>query len=100
MKDAGFCGIEENFRVVPWSWPGTPEEVWDYFREVTVPFQPLMESIPEEKREMVTNAVVREIRRFYDGVQVNFTATICLASARAASLAGRHPTAPAVHPMK
>lgn len=83
LKEAGFCGIEENLRVVPWSWPGTPEEVWDYFQEVTVPFKPLMAAIPEQRRGMVTAEVRREIGRFYDGAQVNFTATICLASATA-----------------
>ena len=84
LEESGFCGIEENFRVVPWSWPGTPEEVWDYFQEVTVPFKPLIEAIPEKRRETVTAEVLREIRRFYDGAQVNFTATICLTSATAA----------------
>ena len=81
LEDAGFCGIEEDLRVVPWSWPGTPEEVWDYFQEVTVPFKPLLEAIPEEKREMVNAEVLKEIGHFYDGAQVNFTATICLVSA-------------------
>ena len=84
LKESGFCGIEENFRVVPWSWPGTPQEVWDYFQEVTVPFKPLMEAIPQERRARVTTEVLQEIARFYDGAQVNFTATVCLASARAA----------------
>ena len=81
LEQAGFCTIEEEFRVVPWSWPGTPEEVWDYFQEVTVPFRPLLEVIPAERRGMVTAEVLRAIGRYYDGAQVNFTATICLASA-------------------
>ena len=83
LKGAGFCGIEENLRVVPWSWPGAPEEVWDYFQEVTVPFKPVFEAIAEENRGTVKAEVLREIGRFYDGAQVNFTATVCLASARA-----------------
>jgi len=83
LKGAGFCGIEENLRVVPWSWPGAPEEVWDYFQEVTVPFKPVFKAIAEENRGTVKAEVLREIGRFYDGAQVNFTATVCLASARA-----------------
>jgi hypothetical protein len=83
LQQAEFRSIEETFRVVPWSWPGTPEEVWDYFQEVTVPFKPLFAAIAGEKRETVKAEVLREIGRFYDGTQVNFTATICLASARA-----------------
>ena len=81
LADAGFCRIKEEIRVVPWSWPGSPEEVWDYFQEVTIPFRPLIEAIPGEKREFVNAEVLRAIARYYDGVQVNFTATICLASA-------------------
>jgi ubiquinone/menaquinone biosynthesis C-methylase UbiE len=80
---AGFCSIEEEFRVLPWSWPGTPEEVWDYFQEVTVPFRPLLEAIPSEQRGKVNSEVLRAITPYYDGVQVNFTATVCLASAHA-----------------
>ncbi len=81
LEEAGFCSIEEEFRVVPWSWPGTPEEVWDYFQEVTVPFKPLIEAIPKAQREKVNAEALETIRRYYDGAQVNFTATICLASA-------------------
>ena len=73
--------MDETLRVVPWCWPGTPEEVWDYFQEVTVPFKPLMQAIPEEKRGMVNAEILKAIDGFYDGTQVNFTATICLASA-------------------
>jgi SAM-dependent methyltransferase len=78
---AGFRGIEEEFRVVPWSWPGKPEEVWDYFQEVTIPFRPLIEAIPAEQRGKVNAEVLRAMGPYYDGAQVNFTATICLASA-------------------
>jgi len=83
LEEAGFGSIEEEFRVVPWSWPGTPEEVWDYFQEVTVPFKPLFEAIPQAQREKVNTEALGTIRRYYDGAQVNFTATICLASASA-----------------
>jgi ubiquinone/menaquinone biosynthesis C-methylase UbiE len=86
LQAAGFRAIEEEFRVVPWSWPGTPEEVWDYFQEVTIPFRPLIDAIPGEQRRSVNAEVLRAIGPYYDGVQVNFTATICLASASRAGL--------------
>jgi len=81
LEEVGFCSVEEEFRVVPWSWAGTPVEVWEYFQEVTVPFKPLLEAIPKEQREKVNAEVLKTIGRRYDGAQVNFTATICLASA-------------------
>jgi len=67
---------------VPWSWPGSPEEVWEYFREITVPFRPLLSSIPPDKAEQVNAEVVAAVRRYYDGKQVNFTADVVLASAQ------------------
>lgn len=81
LKEGGFLSIEEQFSVLPWSWPGTPEEVWEYFQEVTVPFRPLIDSIPDHLRAMVNAEVLAAIRHFYDGTQVNFTANICLVSA-------------------
>jgi ubiquinone/menaquinone biosynthesis C-methylase UbiE len=81
LTQAGFSSIEEQFSVVPWSWPGTPEEVWEYFQEVTIPFRPLIDAIPGGQRARVGAEVLAAIRRYYDGTQVNFTATICLVSA-------------------
>jgi len=83
LAEAGFSAIEEELRVIPWSWPGTPEEVWDYFQEVTVPFRPLLDAISDRQRAMVQAEVLQAMRHYYDGTQVNFTATICLASAGA-----------------
>jgi len=83
LAHAGFSSIEQQLSVVPWSWPGTPEEVWEYFQEVTVPFRPLIDAIPGNQRTMVSAEVLASIRRYYDGGQVNFTATICLVSASA-----------------
>ncbi|HEX8711810.1 MAG TPA: methyltransferase domain-containing protein [Terracidiphilus sp.] len=81
LKQAGFTRIEERTVTVPWSWPGPPEEVWEYFREVTVPFRPLLASIPPDKAEQVNAEVIASVRRHYDGKQVNFTADVVLASA-------------------
>lgn len=81
LKQAHFTRIEEHTMNVPWRWPGPPEEVWEYFREITVPFRPLLSSIPPDKAEQVDAEVVAAIRRYYDGKQVNFTADVVLASA-------------------
>lgn len=82
LKQAGFTRIEERTVTVPWSWPGSPEEVWEYFREITVPFRPLLSSVPPDKAEQVNAEVVAAVRRHYDGKQVNFTADVVLASAQ------------------
>jgi ubiquinone/menaquinone biosynthesis C-methylase UbiE len=81
LKQAGFTRIKERTVTVPWSWPGPPKEVWGYFREITVPFRPLLSSIPPDKTEQVNAEVVAAVSRHYDGKQVNFTADVVLASA-------------------
>jgi ubiquinone/menaquinone biosynthesis C-methylase UbiE len=82
LHQAGFARIEERTVTAPWSWPGTPEEVWEYFREVTAPFRPLFARIPPERAEHIDAEVVAAIRRYYDGQQVKFTADVVLASAQ------------------
>lgn len=78
LREAGFQNIDERQSEVPWNWPGTPEEMWSYFRDVTVPFKPLLESVPDN----VTAEVMRELEsRYSDGV-VHFDARIVLVSAR------------------
>jgi ubiquinone/menaquinone biosynthesis C-methylase UbiE len=80
LKQAGFTRIEERTVTVPWRWPGPPEQVWEYFREITVPFRPLLSSIPPDKGEQVNAEIHAAVRRHYDGKQVNFTADVVLAS--------------------
>ncbi|HSM85169.1 MAG TPA: class I SAM-dependent methyltransferase [Candidatus Limnocylindrales bacterium] len=81
LRAAGFSSVDESFMDVPWTWPGTPQEVWSYFQEVTVPFAPLLESVPAERRPEVDAAVAGAISRYYDGAEIKFTAKINLTSA-------------------
>ena len=81
LHEAGFSEVNEEFRTVSWSWPGPPEDVWAYFKDVTVPFKPLFEAVPPERRGEADAAVLEAMRHYYDGQQVNFTATIALATA-------------------
>lgn len=81
LSAAGFSETEETFTSVPWNWPGTPEELWVYFREVTIPFKPLLEAVPAEARAQVDAAVLGALRGRYDGRCVNFLAEIALVSA-------------------
>jgi hypothetical protein len=63
-------------RLFPWTWPGTPEEVWEYFQEVAVPFAPLLKSIPDEQRQEIDNEVLGAIGKYCDGASIKFTATV------------------------
>jgi SAM-dependent methyltransferase len=80
MRDAGFGPVEENFTSVPWNWPGTPEDLWDYFRDVTVPFKTLFDAIPPDRRDEVTARVLDELRERHRDGEVQFDAEILIAS--------------------
>jgi ubiquinone/menaquinone biosynthesis C-methylase UbiE len=81
LRQAGFSGVEERLVTVPWTWPGTPEEVWEYFQDVAVPFASLLQSIPAERRAEIDAEVLRSIARYCDGASIKFTATVNIAVA-------------------
>jgi ubiquinone/menaquinone biosynthesis C-methylase UbiE len=81
LRDAGFERVEEVKSQVPWNWPGTPEDLWEWFQEVTIPFKPLFEAIPAGCRAEVTAQVHAALSRYYSNDQVRFAASIVLASA-------------------
>jgi SAM-dependent methyltransferase len=81
LIDAGFRNADERFSKEPWTWPGSPQDVWEYFQEVAVPFLPLLKSIPAERRNDVDAAVLQDIAHYYDGQEIKFTATVNLTSA-------------------
>ena len=81
ILQAGFSQVNEELVTVPWTWIGTPDEVWEYFHDVTVPFASLLQSIPAERRPEIDAAVLKEISQYYDGKSIKFTATVNIAIA-------------------
>ena len=84
LRSAGFENVEEESRTLPWTWPGPPEEVWQYARSVSTPFRPLLERVPSEKRAEIDSEVVAAIQKHFDGQSVKFDVTVVLASGRKA----------------
>jgi SAM-dependent methyltransferase len=80
LLDAGFARAEEHTEAVPWNWQGTPEDLWQYFQAVTIPFHPLFQAIPDSRRAEVDAEVMAAIHRCYKNGKVNFEATVVLAS--------------------
>ena len=76
LRKAGFSSVNERFVTTAWTWPGTPKEVWEYFQEVAIPFVPLLQSIPAERRAEIDAEVIRAISQYYDGTSIKFTATV------------------------
>jgi ubiquinone/menaquinone biosynthesis C-methylase UbiE len=81
LRAAGFSVVEEKFLTVPWTWPGTPDEVWEYFKEVTIPFAPLIKSVPPERQAEVDKAVTTAIAQYAEGSEVKFTAKVNITTA-------------------
>jgi ubiquinone/menaquinone biosynthesis C-methylase UbiE len=79
--DTGFANIDSRVVELEWTWPGTAEDVWDYFQDVTVPFKPLLDQISEARRPEIDAAVVEEITRYRDGDCIRFGAQFVLSTA-------------------
>jgi len=82
LKLAGFEQVEEEPKTLPWTWPGTPEEVWEQARGVSAPFRPLLARVPREKWDEVNREVHAAIRQYVDGDDIKFGARVVFASGR------------------
>lgn len=81
LRHTGFSQVREELVTVPWTWMGTPEEVWEYFQDVAVPFASFLQSIPADQRPEIDAAVLKAISQYYDGTSIKFTATVNIAIA-------------------
>jgi SAM-dependent methyltransferase len=81
LTSAGFHEVSVGTHKVSWPWPGPPEEAWQASREIAAPLKKMLAALPPDKTEEVHHEVVEGIRRFYDGRQVNFSASLVLATA-------------------
>ncbi|MGB8580456.1 MAG: class I SAM-dependent methyltransferase [Candidatus Sulfotelmatobacter sp.] len=80
LRSAGFREVEEETKTLPWTWPGTPHEVWEQAQAVAVPFRPMLDRVPESMREQIDEEVLREIGRYVHGENINFGVSVVLAS--------------------
>jgi len=80
LRKAGFNHVEEETKTLPWTWPGTAEEVWEQAQAVATPFLPLLKRVPAEKRDEVDREVMTAIQQYADGDGIKFGAVVVLAS--------------------
>jgi ubiquinone/menaquinone biosynthesis C-methylase UbiE len=81
LREAGFVLVEENLTDVQWTWPGTAEEVWEYFQDVAVPFQPTLHAIPDQRKGEIDKAVLDAMKKYQVGDEVRFTAHVNITTA-------------------
>jgi SAM-dependent methyltransferase len=80
LKAAGFREVHEETKTVPWTWPGTPQEVWEQARAVSVPFRPMLDRVPENLWPRIDAEVLAAIGRYVKGENIEFGASVVLAS--------------------
>lgn len=80
LRGAGFREVEEETRTLPWTWPGTPEEVWEQARAVSVPFRPMLDRVPSNLWPQIHEEVRAAIRRYVQGENIAFGASVIMAS--------------------
>ena len=82
FRSAGFTAVEEETKTLPWTWPGSVEELWEYSQSVSVPFRPMLERVPAEKWPQIHAEVHAAMRRYWDGEKVAFGVSVVLASGK------------------
>jgi len=80
LRTAGFQQTEEETRTVPWTWPGTAEEVWEQAQACSTPFLPMIKRVPADQWEKVNHEVLKAVRQYEDHGSIKFGATVVLAS--------------------
>lgn len=79
LGEAGFGKVEEHVHGIRWDWHGSPEQMWDYFRSITVPFHALLEKVADDAE--VDRAVLAALAERFDGEYVRFEAQMVVATA-------------------
>ncbi len=80
LQNAGFGNIQEETKSLPWTWPGTAEEVWEQMQAVATPFLPLLQRIPRSKRDEIDDEVIEAIQQYADADRIKFGAVVVLVS--------------------
>jgi SAM-dependent methyltransferase len=80
LERAGFREVDEAHQDIPAPWPGPPEEYWQQFYEVAVPWQPLIDGLPPAERARAVAEAADLLRAHYDGTTVHTTAAIVIAA--------------------
>jgi ubiquinone/menaquinone biosynthesis C-methylase UbiE len=82
LQKAGFREVHEETRTVPWTWPGTAEEVWEQARAVSVPFRPMLDRVRADLWPQINQEVLAAIGQYVRGESIEFGASVVLASGR------------------
>jgi SAM-dependent methyltransferase len=82
LRGAGFDAVEEQTRTLPWAWPGSVEELWEYAQSVSVPFRAMLQRVPADLWPQLNADVHAAIRQYSDGEKIDFGVSVVLASGK------------------
>ena len=80
LQSAGFREVHEETKRLPWTWPGTPEEVWEQAQAAAVPFRAMLDRVPAGMWAQIHAEVHAAIRQYVEGENILFGASVVLAS--------------------
>jgi SAM-dependent methyltransferase len=83
LNAAGFHDADESLQKIPWIWPGSAEELFEYACAVAAPFRPMLEGVAAEQWPAIRSEVVTAIQRYRVGDEIQFGAEVVIASGRA-----------------
>ncbi len=75
-----FDDVEEETKNLPWTWPGTPEEVWEQAQAVAVPFRPMLDRVPAAMWPRINQEVLAAIQQYVRGEEIEFGVSVVLAT--------------------
>lgn len=82
MRATGFRELECDIRTLPWTWPGSIEEVWEQAKAVAVPFRAMLDRVPHDEWPEVNREVHEAVRPYSDGEKIAFGASVVFASGK------------------
>jgi SAM-dependent methyltransferase len=83
LTGSGFHEVEEATHHLPWTWPGTAEEAFEYFSAVAAPFRPMLERVRVDEWPLIRAEVKRAMEPYRVGDEIRFGADVVLASGKA-----------------
>jgi ubiquinone/menaquinone biosynthesis C-methylase UbiE len=83
LSSAGFHEVEESTQNLPWTWPGSAEEVFEYACAVAAPFRPMLERVPAEEWPAIRAEAKAAMERYRVGDEIRFGADVILALGKA-----------------
>ena len=93
LREAGFAGVQEETRTIPWSFTGSVTDCWRDIQEIGAPaFHRIFAALTPEQHEQGNREVLAAIRAHDDGTQVNFPAVVVAAVGERATAHGVLPT--------